>query len=85
LRPIAFTALFNQTLRLTNKGKGLDLNDSFLDQAFPRLPIFGIIHHETENILEREFPLRQIINYSNSIKNSYGLSYDIKQSTKGTK
>ena len=39
---------FNQTLRLTNKGTGLNLNDSFLDQAFPCLPIFGFIQYETK-------------------------------------
>jgi len=35
--------------------------------------------------LKREFPLRQIINYSNSIKISYGLLCDIKRITKGAK
>ena len=38
-----------------------------------------------KNTLERKFPLRQIINYSHSINFSYGLSYDIKQNTEGTK
>jgi hypothetical protein len=58
LRPNAFTAFFNQTLRLTNKGKGLDLNDSFLDQAFPRLPIFGIIQYETEQHFRARIPIK---------------------------
>jgi hypothetical protein len=45
LQPIAFTAFFSQTLRKTNKGKGIDPNDLHIDQAFPHLPNFR--HHSS--------------------------------------
>mgnify|MGYP007000444886 len=70
----------------TNRGKGLDPNDPQIDQAFPPFAKFSAsFSMKPINTLKREIPLRQIINYSNSIKNSYGLSYDITQNTKGTK
>jgi hypothetical protein len=69
LRPIAFTALFSQTLRQTNKGKGHNPNDPHLDQAFPPFAKFSASFiMKPRNTLKRESQLRQIINYSNSKK-----------------
>jgi hypothetical protein len=69
---------FSQTLRQTNEGNSPDPNDPHQDQAIPHLPNFR--HHlkitPLAITLERDFPLIQIINYSNSINNSYGLTYD---------